>query len=337
MTTPLSATELEDRLDELLAAVMSSRRTAAAPARTLAQCVRAQQDFVLRWVAVVAKTNAELAFQLASHAPLAFREMDAVGVEAWLVDALDVYDQEGLYPACAAVAGVREFVAARRGADTAVELEDVAGALGTFVQGLAGRTLKIVAHEQTYTDTQTIHLPARSAGFDRREDNFCLYKAMAAHQWAQNHFGTFRVDLVGALSAFPDPERATRLFHWLETVRLDACIARELPGLHRDLQALRASAGDEELTPRPATVRLKEPGATVGDTLAVLQAGYPGALPAPCCYQGVLRARRARDAGCVERDLPRGGRLFLQRVGPSPEILPQELVRAARARRPSGR
>ena len=47
----LTAAELEEKLDELLESVLSSRRTAA----PLAEFERPQQDFTLRWVDNVRK------------------------------------------------------------------------------------------------------------------------------------------------------------------------------------------------------------------------------------------------------------------------------------------
>ena len=57
MSAPLSAAALEDRLEELLEACLSSRRTAASLVPEIAVLPRAQQDFVLHWVAVVARST----------------------------------------------------------------------------------------------------------------------------------------------------------------------------------------------------------------------------------------------------------------------------------------
>ena len=70
---PRTAFELEAALDELLDAVLSSRRTATHLAQEIAALPRAEQDFVLHWVSVIARTNAEMAFQFAAAAPHALR------------------------------------------------------------------------------------------------------------------------------------------------------------------------------------------------------------------------------------------------------------------------
>ena len=63
-------------MDLYLDPALSSRRTAATPARDLAAFSRGQQEFVLRWGAVIAKDNAELAYQFTAFAPEAMRHMD---------------------------------------------------------------------------------------------------------------------------------------------------------------------------------------------------------------------------------------------------------------------
>lgn len=68
---------------------------------------------------------------------------------------------------------------------------------------------------------------------------------MAVHQWAQNWYGTWRGNLVmeaidcGRLKAAAIPG-----LHALETVRLDACLQRDLPGLAREFAALSEALDD---------------------------------------------------------------------------------------------
>lgn len=215
---PLNAEQMEERLDEFLDPVLSSRRTAAAPARELAHLDRERQEFVLHWVAVIAKTNAELSFQFAAFASKAMGRMDLDGVHGWLIQAMDAYDTKGLMQAIACLRAVEAFACDRNQRVSGLALEDVSTILEHFVQGLSGRALRLEAGQETYTDTE----------------------AMAVHQWAQTWYGTWRGDIAAKLVRYPDPELALRLFHSSETLRLDALIVRDLPGLHRDMQALRA-------------------------------------------------------------------------------------------------
>ncbi len=314
---PLTAAELEARLDESLDPVLSSRRTAAPLARALAGFSRERQDFTLRWVDIIAKTNSEMAYQFAARAPEAFRLMTPATMEAWIIHAMDVYDNEGLYPGCSAFAQVESFATEAAEAAHCVTLEENLHVLELFVQGLAGRPLKLEAAADVCTDTATLFLPARLSRFADAQDNFRLYKAMVAHLWAQTWYGTFQAPageppLTEILSAFDEPEKATRLFHALETARLNACLERELPGLFRDMQEIQDLAGELRYAAvwQAALPRLKSPAATVSDSRALLATLYGTEAPAPFCYQGALFPERAQQA--TQERLAREKELFRQ-------------------------
>jgi len=215
---PLPAAAIEARLDEHLDLVLSSRRTAAGPARELAAFSRAEQELVLRWVAVLAAAHAELAYQFASLAPRALRLMDEAGVEAWVRQAMDTYDGAGLYPAVAALREVEAFAERARARAAGLALEEVAGVLERYVRGLGGRPLKVEAGESPWTDTETLHLPPVVGMLGDREGNFRLYKAMAVCLWAQCWFGTWRPPQLARLreagdeaAAFEPPAVSTKL------------------------------------------------------------------------------------------------------------------------------
>ena len=296
-TNPLSAAELEERLNALLDPLLSSHHIASEPAQALAELTRAQQEFVLRWAGVIAKTNAELAYEFAGQAPGSFRMMDLEDVEAWIIQTMDVYDKKGLYPAIAVLKQVRGFVATAKERASRVGFSEVARRLSLFITGIEGRPLKLAAGDEVYTDTETLFLPHYLARLPQAAANLRLYKAMVVHQWAQARFGTFRLDLMQTCENFADPEKALRLFHALETIRLDSRIAAEFPGLYREMQQLRNEAGDAAYPPAWATYikQLQQPQATVEDTFEALTALYDSELPAPASYQGQLFPDRARQ------------------------------------------
>ncbi len=155
MTEPLTTIEIEERLDEFLDPVLSSRRTAAGPARLLAAFDRNIQEFVLRWAGIIASSNAEMAYQFASHVPRALALMDEAGIEAWIIHFMDVYDKTGLYPAAQALQELDAYTQALDQKATGLPLDDVQGILETFVRGLNGRAMKIEAGQEIYTDTET--------------------------------------------------------------------------------------------------------------------------------------------------------------------------------------
>ncbi|MHB8534996.1 MAG: nitric oxide reductase activation protein NorD [Sulfuricaulis sp.] len=314
---PLTAAELEARLDEALDPVLSSRRTATGLAQALAEFDRAQQDFVLRWVDIIAKTNSEMAYQFAARAPAAFRLMTPATLETWIIHAMDVYDNEGLYPGCSAFAQLESFATEAAEAARCVTLEENRHVLELFVQGLAGRPLKLEAGADSYTDTASLFLPARISTYPGVPDNFRLYKALVAHQWAQTWYGTFRAPtgeppLTEWLGHDGDPETATRLFHALETARLNACLARDLPGLYRDMREIQILAHEVNYSAvwQAAVSRLEDPAATASDSRALLATLRDTDEPAPFCYQGSLFPERVQQA--TQERLAREKELFRQ-------------------------
>lgn len=288
---PLTMVELEEWLDEELDAALSIRRTTRAPAQALAALPRDQQEFARHWIGVIAKTNPEFAFHFASHVANALKKMAAEDVENWVIQAMDVYDKMGLYPAVAVLADIDAFALASENKSRTVSLDEVGPVLELFIQALSGRRLKVAGGEKAYTDTATIFLPHKLAALPDREGNLRLYKVMAAHIWAQTWFGTFQGTNPGRLplhcEGFADPEYARDLFHSLETIRLDACLARELPGLYRELLTLQ-EASEKPLRWKPYADQLRTPQASVDDTYAALDALYGETIPRPHPYQGVL-------------------------------------------------
>ena len=123
---PLGAAELEQRLEALVGAVLSSRRSAAGLARGLAGQTRALQDFVLRWAAVTAQSSPELAYQFAGLAARAVGELGYAGAERWLLAAIDLYDREGLHRASTELKDLEAFVGRAREGAWSVGFDEVA-------------------------------------------------------------------------------------------------------------------------------------------------------------------------------------------------------------------
>ena len=299
---PLSAEIIEQRLDELLDAVLSSRRTTVDPAMALAEFNHEQQEFTLSWLSVITKTNSELGYQFIRHVPQALTQMDRATVEKWIIHAMDVYDRLGLYPASEAFAELEGFTRDTAREAVSVTLDETATILDHYVRGLSGRSLRIEAGNDSFTDTETVWLPSQIHRYTNKQNNFTLYKAIAAHLWAQIHHGTFRRSSPDAkwlsehLNSYPEPDRARQLFHSLETHRLDACIARELPGLAREMRALISHETEKELTPtwRQAIHEVEKSDASVSDTLRQLVALYEDQGIPPCRpWQGALHPERA--------------------------------------------
>jgi len=220
----------------------------------------------LRWVGVIAHTNAEMAYQFANYAGRGLCLMDEAGVEAWLIRAMDAFDTAGLHAGIAALQHVEEFARELRERTSGLPLEEVANVLEAFVRGLSGRSLKVESAEEPYTDTETLFLPS-------------------------------------LVNQFADPERALRVFHALERIRLDARLADDLPGMYRQMEEL--CDGIDELRAgrwQEARWRLCVPNATVEDSCCLVAGLYDSPLPAPVPYQGHLnpaRVERVRKAHLI--------------------------------------
>ncbi len=92
-----------------------------------------------------------------------------------------------------------------------------------FICGLAGRPLKLEVGSEAYTDTETIHLPARIfAGRRRANRIFCFTKRSQRISGRKRVMAPSTSIRSSRLAAFADPVRALALYHYLETTRIDA-------------------------------------------------------------------------------------------------------------------
>ena len=300
-----TAVQIEERLDDLLGAVLSSRRTATEPAEALSRLERSVQDFALHWAGVISKSNSEMAYQFVLHVPEAFELMDNDGVTQWIIYAMDTYDRQGLYPGSAAFRDIKRFAGQLSASQSAVSLEAVLGILNLYVRGVSGRKLEIQFDEHPWTDTESIYLPATVSQFDEQDENFQLLKSMSAYLWAQNRFGTFLIDresgypyVCDALRKFRDPLRAQEIFEAVEEARLLARMNTELPGLVRKMRELKVRATPHMVSDRWANLltRVTRPDADVNDSLAVTAALYARGEDAPqaSCFRSRVDLEQVR-------------------------------------------
>ena len=287
-----SQAELEEKLDDILCAALSSRRSAAAIAAGIAPLPRAQQEFVLAWAQVAAQNVAELGYQFTAQAPQALALFGQPATEKWLLHALDAYDKEGLYPACAALKDLAGFKRRTDAAGEGVALAEVARVLELFLRGLAGRRLQLEPADDTWTDTETIFLPERIAAHPAREQNFRLYKAIAVHHWAQARYGSFNLELPPVLADYAVPERALAWLNSLEAIRLESQMGRGFPGLAALFASLRPEL---PASLAAAHARLSRADSSVADSVSLLREFYPLPLPEPFPYMGSLHPERAAE------------------------------------------
>ncbi len=287
---PLTAAQIEKFLEAWLEVEFTFLQVDQLAA-DLAALPPEDQAFLLGWTKRTATTSIQVAYQFSVRAIDLLAHMDKRLIEAWLVHAMDTYDRFGQRHALKVINEVEHFAQLSHEHAAGALFEDVAGILLTFVRGLSGRQLKLEQGEAVYTNSETLYLPAVVARMQQAQDNFNLCKAMVAMLWAQTRFGSFRADLVAALSRYPDQDKALQQLHRLETLRLEACLGRELPGLYREMQRLKSALGEDPLPDdwQAFATQLEQPDASIEDSLRLLAQAYPGATPVPCCYQGELR------------------------------------------------
>jgi nitric oxide reductase NorD protein len=289
---PLTASEIEASLHVWLETEFTYFKVERLAAE-LEPLTRDEQDFILGWIRRIASTHITLAWQFGRRAPALLPRMERRLLEAWAVHTCDVFDRTGLQNALRVMEQVDTFDEVQHRHDAAGALfDDIAPVLGNFVCGLSGRRLRIEEGDAAWTDGERIVLPPLIAALPNLDDNFQLAKITVALLWAQTRFGTLRIDHAAVAARYADPERALSRLHALETLRLTARIARELPGLHRQMQRLRTLLDP----PLPSgwqrfETALAAEQATIDDSLALLDAAYNAAE----CPQW-------RDQGCLRPD-----------------------------------
>jgi nitric oxide reductase NorD protein len=331
MPAPETAQDIEPLLERWLEAEFT-RLPVAPLAEAIAALPQVQRDFALDWIKRTATVNVHVAHMVARHVPAMLAHMDARTIEAWIMQAMDACDRDGLKAALEVLRDPQRFVRLGREHAAGAVFDDIAGILRSFVCGLAGRALRLEQGDGAWTDGEALYLPPVVAEMESAADNFQLAKAMVTLLWAQTRFGTFRADIVARCGRFPDPARAQRLFHALEALRLEACIARELPGLGREMRRMKVGSGD---TPSTAWLgyaeRLAAPASTVEDTVSLLASAYADE-PAVPPWQGQLFPEKVAElmAARIEREklllrvkldtLLEERQLEPRECGPAPEI-----------------
>jgi len=165
-----------------------------------------------------------------------------------------------------------------READGGLPLDTVSTTLRLYVEALTGNELKIapiheIPAETTLGDGTTIYLPTVVAQFQDAEDNFRLFKVLAAHGAGQIEFGTYEratpslraafyevddqfrdirqlkrgekapmprdLGYAAILALYPDTLFARRLFSTIENGRIDSRLRHAYRGIRRDLDFVR--------------------------------------------------------------------------------------------------
>ena len=290
MRPALSIEQIETRLDEILDVEFSFLVTHE-HAKTLAALPVEQQTYLINWVQRIASTNIQLAYQFIEQAVAVLDNLDKQTIEAWAIHAMDTYDQTGLHKALSVIADVNRFIQFSHESRAGAIYDDKASVLLHFVNGLSGRKLKLEQSEYCWTDTNTIYLPLVIAQLDTPEENFLLYKITTTFLWAQIRFGTFHAPLYEIISSHAQAGKFIKLFQALESLRLEACIKQELPGLYRDMQTVKRKliTSQTDNIWQALNCQLSSPETTVHDVLQItLSQLNKLSPPEPLFYQGII-------------------------------------------------
>ncbi len=240
---PWTRDKLDEHLNRRLEPVLSSRRTAAAAVEAVWRLDRRARAAALDLFEIAAAANEEVAFQFLLQVEEAIDHLGLTGLQEWLMEALDRYDSGGMYPAITYLRRVGDVEVPVEGE---VALGPLVARLETFVAALGGERHEVVAGEGAATDGKRLFLPSRLRLCTTEDHNRILYRWAATLLWAQLDGSTYRLppgwgeaaeDDLGRLDSFlkgfDEPAVAAHLYLLGETVRLEAALARELPGLAR--------------------------------------------------------------------------------------------------------
>lgn len=293
------ATAIRDELKKILGNEFDQPGQDAEHFAALDALKREDQLFIVRWADIISQSHADLAINFVSTAPRVFAALDQAGVEAWLMAAMQLFDNDDLQGAVDALTDPAEFMAGYIFRLSRCTYDSVGQFLQHFVIGLGGRELTITKHHEAYTDTERVFLPDQIKEYAERDLNFSLYKLITVHMWAQTRYGMWRYQALDQLFRVTNSAISTDIFNRLECIRLDACIARDLPGIHRQFEQL-AYYSDEHKREwdafKKSVLILTEPAATALDSIAMIE-GFSGKqLPQLKRYQGRLDLANVRKA-----------------------------------------
>lgn len=119
-----------------------------------------------------------------------------------------------------------------------LRLRKVEKVLGIYLHGLLGRNVPVRESKESYTDTKAVYLPKSVSEFSGEEDNFKLYKAMLAHNYAQLKYSDAR-EAQEHFQHIGSDRFARDIYSVIESARMESKLAEEFRGMRRDLEYLK--------------------------------------------------------------------------------------------------
>jgi nitric oxide reductase NorD protein len=152
-------------------------------------------NVVLDMVEELAGQNVYVALECFKSSPRALASASLDQFQSWARDGATLHSEDRRKAQAYYALESKKSQELLRGAHEGIALDSVAHLLRLYVEGLTGREMMIaplgsIPEESKINDGQTIQLPAVIAEFGSPEDDFKLYKALAAHASGQIEFGT---------------------------------------------------------------------------------------------------------------------------------------------------
>ena len=229
--------EIQIKLELLLDPIISNQKGVLVPAKNLCVFNMQDQERFIKTVDRISETNVELAYNFCYHGVESLKCLDESQWDDWINEIIKKNDDSGIDESIKLMDNITLYSDELAGSSSSINFIDFSKTIESLLTGLNGRPLKVEVAEEIYTDTETIFLPERISTEDTKEKNFLLIKASAIHLWAQTYYGTWRINK-DDFNDFEDKEKAIKAYHFLETIRLDEKIKKELPGAGRILEKL---------------------------------------------------------------------------------------------------
>ena len=290
------------------------------PVRPLPELDPAARRAIDHWLQILQQDHPDLLAHFSGRLDRALTLLEIEGVDAWMTAILDRYDKRGLGAAIEVITNLDAFAEDYRARQSGADLEELGPFLEKYLTGLGGRPLRVTEGGRIFTNTESIYLPAFLNVFGRRSDNETLYKLTAAYHWAQNRYGGWRLDALERLLQLPDLSRALPVFATLESLRLEARLALDFPGLYRELRRLDNLDEDNRaryLAWSQDNRLLRQAGAGAMDSMDRIGDNLEKPLPARKSYHGeylpetvmkTLRERLEKEKQALRQALARVSR-----------------------------
>ncbi len=188
---------------KVLAALSVAHRRRQAPERINA---------VLDVVEELAESSVYIAIECFKSSPRALACASLEQFQTWARSGVGLHRQDRRRAQAYYALESKSSQQSLRGAQNGVTLESVAHLLRLYVEALTGREMVIaplgaIPDESRINDGHTIQLPAVVAEFGSPEDDFRLYKVLAAHAAGQIEFGTCEAGTPALRAALTEIER----------------------------------------------------------------------------------------------------------------------------------